>query len=249
MSGADPWARLRAVTPARIGLGRSGAGLPTRANLEFQFAHARARDAVHAPLDLAMLQEQLEGLDPVTVTSAAPDRATYLRRPDLGRRLSDEAYLSGVTGEVLFVLGDGLSSAALEANGTAVLRACLDRLGDMDVARPVIATQSRVALGDAIAQATGARIAVMLIGERPGLTVADSLGAYITYMARPGTPDSRRNCISNIHTRGGLSADLAAHKICWLLRQALRLELTGTGLKENAGALAAPGTTVGLPDS
>ncbi|MGI3167919.1 ethanolamine ammonia-lyase subunit EutC [Pseudooceanicola sp. C21-150M6] len=242
----DPWARLRAATPARIGLGRVGAGLPTAAQMEFQFAHARARDAVHTPLDVAALTAELEDLAPITVTSDAPDRTTYLRRPDLGRRLA-EADLPETGADVVFILADGLSSAALAAHGANVLRATLPKLDGLSIAPPVIATQARVALGDAIAAQMKARLVVTLIGERPGLTVADSLGAYITYGAKPGTPDSLRNCISNIHGRGGLTPDLAAHKIAWLVREALSRKLTGTGLKENAG-LPAPAPAPKLQD-
>lgn len=232
----DPWAKLRATTPARIGLGRAGTGLPTGANLEFQFAHARARDAVHSTLDVDQLTSDLTGLDTLYVASAAPDRASYLRRPDLGRKLApeDSEKLSHTPCDVLFVIADGLSCAAVQAHASAVIHATIPKLTGFRVGPVVIATQARVAIGDEIGGKIGARLSVLLVGERPGLTVADSLGAYLTYAPRPGIKDSARNCLSNIHGNGGMSYDLAAEKIAWLTREALRLELTGTALKENA---------------
>lgn len=234
----DPWARLRAATPARIGLGRAGAGLTTAANLEFQFAHARARDAVHTALDLDRLAADLAPLEVIRVASAAPNRATYLRRPDLGRRLADAPYPAldtGTPADIAIVIADGLSSDAVQTNAAGVAKAARAALAEFSHAPVVIASQARVAIGDEIGHRLGARLVVVLVGERPGLTVADSLGAYITYGPRPGRRDSARNCISNIHGQGGLSHEAAARKIAWIARQALKLELTGTGLKEDAG--------------
>ncbi|MGB0659163.1 MAG: ethanolamine ammonia-lyase subunit EutC [Mangrovicoccus sp.] len=238
---ADPWARLRAATPARIGLGRAGAGLTTKAHLEFQYAHARARDAVHRALDLAQLEADLAPAEVVRVASAAPDRATYLRRPDLGRQLAAQDWpelAAREASDLAIVIADGLSSDAVQTNAAGVAKALLKALPEFRLAPIVIASQARVAIGDAIGEKLKARLVVVLVGERPGLTVADSLGAYVTYGPRPGRRDSERNCISNIHGQGGLSHEEAAHKIAWIARQALKLELTGTGLKEDAGGQA-----------
>ncbi|MBA83433.1 ethanolamine ammonia-lyase subunit EutC [Thalassobius sp. S69A] len=234
----DPWARLRAATPARIGLGRSGAGLQTGTNLAFQFAHARARDAVHRAVDPVALAQELAPHPVIQLTSAAPDRATYLRRPDLGRMLSADSQdkLRGYEKpDVVFVIADGLSADAVQAHAVPVVRASVRAMPKIQIGPIVIATQARVAIGDQIGAALDARLSILLVGERPGLTVADSLGAYLTYAPMPGRKDSDRNCLSNIHGQGGLSYGEAAHKIAWLTREALKLGLTGTGLKEEAG--------------
>lgn len=243
----DPFARFRSVTRARIGLGRTGDALPIRAVLDFQLAHARARDAVHGLVDFTAMQQRIAASHPaIILKSRAKDRSTYLARPDLGRRVDPEA-LSGVTAgdyDVAFVIADGLSAAAVEAHAETVLAACLRRLGDLKVAPVVLGEQARVAFGDEAGAALGARIVVVLVGERPGLSVPDSLGAYLTFDPRVGRRDSERNCISNIHA-DGLSYELAADKIVWLVREALRLGLTGVDLKEDLGAtaLAAPAAT------
>lgn len=237
----DPWGRLRAFTPARIGLGRAGTAVPSSASLEFQFAHARARDAVHRAVDFEALADALAPRETRVVESAAPDRATYLRRPDLGRRLAPGAAQTlacDTAPDVVFVVADGLSADAVQAHAAAVIRACEAPLAGLSIGPVVLVRQGRVAIGDEVGGCLGAKLVVMLIGERPGLTVADSLGAYLTFEARPGRRDSERNCISNIHENGGLSHDLAAAKIAWLAREALRLRLTGTGLKDDAPGLA-----------
>jgi ethanolamine ammonia-lyase small subunit len=240
----DPWGRLRQATPARIGLGRVGDAPPLAAMLDFQLAHARARDAVHTPLDTAALAEALEGLPHVMVRSRAPDRATYLRRPDLGRRLEPECqdHLRAGAWDAVFVLGDGLSATAVQRHAPALLRAMLPKLADWAIAPVVIATQSRVALGDEVGAALGAGLCAMLIGERPGLSAADSLGVYLTYGPRPGRRDSERNCISNIHPAGGLSVEAAATKLAWLMTEARHRRLTGVDLKDDMPAIepAAP---------
>ena len=232
---ADPWAPLRRMTPARIGLGRRGDAPPLDAVLDFQLAHARARDAVHASLDIAALAAALEGRPHLAVRSQALERGTYLRRPDLGRRL-DPACLGDLPrGEwdAVFVLADGLSATAVQRHAVPLLDATLARLPGWRIAPVVIATQARVALGDEIGAALGARLCAMLIGERPGLSVADSLGVYLTHAPQPGRRDSERNCISNIHLSGGLSYEAAADKLAWLMAEALRLKLTGIGLKDD----------------
>ncbi|MBC9176527.1 ethanolamine ammonia-lyase subunit EutC [Roseomonas ludipueritiae] len=239
----DPWGRLRQTTPARIGLGRSGDAPPVGAMLDFQLAHARARDAVHTPLDIQALAAALDGLPHVSVRSLAPDRSTYLRRPDLGRRLDSDCVVQLPAGawDLAFVLADGLSARAVQQHAPKLLRAVLPKLPGWKVAPVVIATQGRVALGDEIGGALGAELCAVLIGERPGLSVADSLGVYLTYQPRAGRRDSERNCISNIHASGGLSPEAAATKLAWLLAEARHRRLTGVNLKDDSPVLdAAP---------
>lgn len=247
----DPFARFRNATRARIGLGRCGDGIPTSANLELQLAHARARDAVHGAVDFAAMAGRLAPRESIRVRSQCNGRTNYLARPDLGRRL-DPADVPRLEGgaisargvDVAFVLGDGLSAAAVEHHAEATLAACLKRLGDLQVGPVVLAEQARVALADEIGEAMRARLVVILIGERPGLSAPDSLGAYVTYAPRSGRMDSERNCVSNIHL-DGLSYEGAADKIVWLIREAFRLGLTGVLLKENsAGALSPPPVSI-----
>jgi len=237
----DPWARFRSATRARIALGRSGDALPTKALLEFQLAHARARDAVHSAVDFDRLAANLSPLETVRVHSAAPDRPTYLRRPDLGRRLDPASAAVLPVGEwdLVFVIADGLSAAAVQVNAAPLVHACTARMGDLRVGPVVLAEQARVALGDEVAAAMGARLVALLVGERPGLSAAESLGVYLTWDPKPGRADSERNCISNIHS-DGLSIQTAADKLCWLATEAARLKLTGVALKEDAPSLAGP---------
>ena len=239
----DPWAALRGTTRARIGLGRVGNAMPLHALLDFQLAHARARDAVHAPLDMVLMKNGLRPQASLTVRSAAPDRAAYLRRPDLGRLLDPACHdvldaLRRPGGwDVVFVLADGLSPVATQQHGVAMYQACLARLPGWAVAPPVVATQARVALGDAVAERLGARLCVVLIGERPGLSAANSLGAYLTWNPRVGHRDADRNCVSNIHA-DGLPLATAADLLTWLMREAARRKLTGVGLKDDRASLA-----------
>jgi ethanolamine ammonia-lyase small subunit len=228
----DPFAILRQATTARVGLGRAGQGLPTAPMLAFQLAHARARDAVHAALDIEALRDAL-GEPAILVRSAAPDRAAYLAKPDLGRRLdSATTRLPHGQADLAIVIADGLSATAVQAHAASVVTALRARLADWSFAPLIIAHQARVALGDPIGEALGARLVVVLIGERPGLSAADSLGAYITFDPKPGRRDSERNCVSNIRSPGGLSPDQAADKIAWLLTEARRLAFTGIDLKD-----------------
>ncbi|MCJ2037167.1 ethanolamine ammonia-lyase subunit EutC [Methylobacterium sp. J-068] len=259
----DPWARLARLTPARIGLGRAGAGLPTREVLRFGLAHAQARDAVHTPLDAEAVRSDIAalGFETLTVTSAAPDRATYLRRPDLGRALTDEARdaLGAEAGEgvdLALVVADGLSARAVHEGAAGFLAAFQPHVARAGwrLAPIVLATQARVALGDGIGAALKARAVVVLIGERPGLSSPDSLGLYLTLGPRIGRSDAERNCISNVRP-AGLSHDLAAFKLNWLLTQAFALGLSGVNLKDASGdALeSAPSSTLladgaGRPD-
>ncbi len=237
-SASDPWARLRTATRARIGLGRSGDGLPTTALLDFQFAHACARDAVHGQVDFDAMAARLAPLPTIRVKSAAPDRATYLRRPDLGRQLAPDsaASLSAGQWDMAIVIADGLSSAAVENHAAPTVQAILARLPGWRIAPVVLASQARVALGDHVGQLLGAAMTVLLVGERPGLSVADSLGIYLTYGPKMGRRDSERNCISNIHAHG-LSPDGAAAKLCWLATESRRRGLSGIDLKDEAPAL------------
>lgn len=229
------WAELRSATPARVGLGRVGSSMPLDALFEFQAAHAAARDAVHAPFDLSALAEALSPLTTIAVCSAATDRGVYLKRPDLGRALdqtSQEILLAAKASfDCFFVIADGLSSIAAQRYALPVIAECLPLLKDLALGPVVLAHQSRVALGDAIGEALGARLCIMLIGERPGLSVADSLGAYITFDPKTGRRDSERNCVSNIHARG-LNASEAASTITWLVREALRRSVSGVNLKD-----------------
>jgi ethanolamine ammonia-lyase small subunit len=237
----DPWAALRRATPARIGLGRSGDAMPLRPVLDFQLAHAEARDAVHAMLDIGALKDALAPLETIAVQSAASDRTIYLKRPDLGRALSaeDRAALERTAKpcDCLFVIADGLSAVAVARHAVSVITRCLPLLDGLAIGPVVLATQARVALGDPVGAALKARLCVMLIGERPGLSVADSLGAYITFEPRTGRRDSERNCISNIHDHGGLDYDQAARKLAWLIRAALNRGVTGIALKDADVAL------------
>ena len=233
------WREMRAFTQARIGLGRSGTALPTRALLAFDLAAARARDAVHQPLDTVLIGREA-GLDCLLVESRVPDRATYLRRPDLGRRLSERSAAllherAGGSGpDVAFVIADGLSASAAADYAMTVVNACRAGLRDLAIGPLVVARQARVALADEIGEIMAARLVVILLGERPGLAVANSLGLYLTWAPRVGTPDSRRNCLSNIHA-AGLMPETAGRTATWLIREAFRLRLSGIDLKENAG--------------
>jgi ethanolamine ammonia-lyase small subunit len=252
---ADPWGNLAERTPARIALGRAGASLPTSEVLRFGLAHARARDAVHAALDVSRAVQDIAalGFDVVTAHSAAPDRATYLVRPDLGRRLdppSQAALQAAAAGPVdlVFAVGDGLSATAVHAHAAALLGAMQPHLlhRRWSVGPVVVARQARVALGDEIGQALQARMVVMLIGERPGLSAPDSLGAYLTFDPRVGRSDAERNCISNIRP-AGLPPEVAADKLAWLIGEALRRQRTGVTLKDESGLALSGGPTPSLP--
>lgn len=236
----DLWSQLRSFTPARVGIASISGALPTAALLDLQQGQASARDAVHRAVDYPALAAGLpEGLGVLTVHSAAPDRAHYIRRPDLGRRLNAQgvatlaAHRSADPSDVTFIVADGLSSAAVMDQAAGTLRACLARLTGWRIAPVVLAQQARVALADEIAAILNSRISVILIGERPGITVANSLGAYLTWEPRPGRTDAERNCVSNIHGNG-LSWDAAAHNICWLLAQMKVRQCSGTVLKNEA---------------
>jgi ethanolamine ammonia-lyase small subunit len=231
-------AHLRALTPARVGLGRTGVSQQTRDLLDFQLAHAQARDAVHARLNAAPLAAQIEGDTRPRVLrlhSAAGTRAEYLQRPDLGRRLdeSGRALLAEQPSDpvdVALVIADGLSALAVERNVPPLLDELLPRLSDSRLAPLCIVEQGRVAIGDEIGSALNAQLVLVLIGERPGLSSLDSLGAYLTWNPRPGRLDAERNCVSNIRAEG-LSPARAAVQLAWIVAEARRLQLTGITLR------------------
>jgi ethanolamine ammonia-lyase small subunit len=240
---ADPWQVLRGLTSARIALGRAGTSLPTAAQLDFQYAHAQARDAVHLPFDREALLAELgtRGRDCLALRSAAPDRHTYLQRPDLGRRLDDEsaarlAEPGQAKGfDLAVVVADGLSALAVHRHALPMLQR-LDELAAAEgwsLAPVCLVEQGRVAVADEVAERLRARMVVMLIGERPGLSSPDSLGVYFTYAPRVGLNDASRNCISNIRLEG-LSYAMAAHKLLYLMREACRRQLSGVNLKDEA---------------
>ena len=234
---------LRELTPARVGLGRSGAGLPTEALLAFTLDHARARDAVHASFDTQALMAGLRelGLSPVELSSRAQTRRDYLRRPDLGRVLDAESqrlladhYSGGC--DVAMVIGDGLSPTAVNSHAVAFAGNLVPRLrGEgISIGHIAVASGARVALGDEIGEILAARMMVMLIGERPGLSAPDSLGVYLTFAPKVGCTDAERNCVSNIHA-AGLTSEEGAFKVAWLIREGLSRRVTGVALKDESG--------------
>lgn len=242
---ADAWQQLRSLTSARIALGHAGTSLPTAAQLDFQFAHAQARDAVHLAFDHGALAEQLAGRSRETLTlqSLAADRNIYLQRPDLGRRLSeasaeqlkDYAAAHSEGFDLALVVADGLSALAVQRHSPAML----ERIDEMaaaegwSLAPVVLVEQGRVAVADEIGALLKARMVVILIGERPGLSSPDSLGLYFTYAPRVGLNDAARNCISNVRLEG-MSYAMAAHKLLYLMREAWRRQLSGVNLKDDA---------------
>jgi ethanolamine ammonia-lyase small subunit len=238
------WTALRRLTAARIGLKRAGASLATAPLLDFQLAHARARDAVHEPLDEAGLKAELAELDdPVlTVSSAAQDRQTYLMRPDLGRRLDENsaALLAAHRGDydVAFVVADGLAARAVALHARPVLAGAMAalRAEGRKIAPLVIVRHGRVAVGDAVAVALGAACVAVLIGERPGLSAPDSMGAYLTWAPHGQTNDAERNCISNIHPQG-IGYDAGGLKLAHLLRAMCARRLSGVQLKDDSDRL------------
>ncbi|WP_442097877.1 ethanolamine ammonia-lyase subunit EutC [Pseudomonas sp. KB_15] len=240
----NPWLELRRLTPARIALGRTGTSIPTHAQLDFQYAHAQARDAVHLPFDHAALSSQLaeRGRESLLLHSAATDRNMYLQRPDLGRKLSDAsaqtlrdyaaAHPGGV--DLVIVVADGLSALAVHRHTLPFLARFEEQMADDWTIAPVILVeQGRVAVADEIGELLGAKMTVILIGERPGLSSPDSLGLYFTYNPKVGLTDAWRNCISNVRLEG-LSYGMAAHRLLYLMREACRRQLSGVNLKDEA---------------
>ena len=262
----NPWQTLRRFTAARIALGRAGVSLPTAPQLAFQLAHAQARDAVHLALDAQQLQQQLHAAgipgaaDCHILDSAAPDRLTYLQRPDLGRRLSAASRLALAAAgdevesriyDVGFVIADGLSSLAISSNAVPFLAAIQARLALRNwVQAPLaIVRQGRVAVGDEVGSLLRTRLVVVLIGERPGLSSPDSMGLYISWMPHVGMSDAERNCISNVRAEG-MRYDEAAYKLDYLLGEAHKRQLTGVALKdESAANLINPAEPPDMPRS
>ncbi|HEY4050146.1 MAG TPA: ethanolamine ammonia-lyase subunit EutC [Acidobacteriaceae bacterium] len=226
---------LRSFTPARIALKRAGVSVGTAPLLEFELAHALARDAVRAAMDARMLLDELrrQGLEALALKSRAPDRETYLKRPDFGRMLSKESAAQLTPGEydLVFVIADGLSAVAVERHALRLLQATLPLITGWRLAPICVVEQGRVAIGDAIGECLTAQLAVVLIGERPGLSSPDSLGAYITWRPGRGRKDAERNCISNIRQEG-LSYEAAARRLLFYLTEARRRQLTGVALKD-----------------
>jgi len=241
----NPWLELRRLTPARIALGRTGTSIPTSAQLDFQFAHAQARDAVHLPFDHGGLSSQLaeRGRDSLLLHSAAVDRHSYLQRPDLGRRLSDESaqrlrdYAAANPGgvDLAVVVADGLSALAVHKHTLPFLARMEEQTHaeGWSLSPVILVEQGRVAVADEIGQLLGAKMVVILIGERPGLSSPDSLGLYFTYNPKVGLTDAYRNCISNVRLEG-LSYGMAAHRLLYLMREACRRQLSGVNLKDEA---------------
>lgn len=248
----NPWQGLRRHTPARIALGRAGIGLPTGPQLDFQLAHAQARDAVHRPLDTMALCAELEalGLATVPLHSAAANHPVYLQRPDLGRRLDEASQrelaarrAAGQGGALAITVADGLSSLAVQRHAAPLIAALLPLLqpraedagSGWTIAPVAVVAQGRVAVGDAVGEALGAACTVVLIGERPGLSSPDSLGIYLTWAPRTGCTDAQRNCISNVRPEG-LAVAVAARRLAYLLGQARQRGLSGVALKDESEA-------------
>lgn len=243
----DPWASLKAFTSARIALGRTGTAIPLQEVLQFRLAHAHARDAVHSLLDTETLLTQLQNLKLSVnlLQSSAADRQEYLQRPDKGRRLHQASAdsLSAVVGDttqptIAIIVTDGLSATAINNNAHPLLELLIPMLQFAGIAiAPVsLVQQGRVAIGDEIGSLLKASLSVVLIGERPGLSSPDSLGIYLTWQPAIGLTDEARNCISNVRP-GGLSYRAAADKLFYLIKESLRLQLSGVALKDNEGLL------------
>jgi ethanolamine ammonia-lyase small subunit len=241
----DPLKSLKEFTAARIAIGRAGVSIPTKRSLEFNLAHAHARDAVYSVLDIDGLSDSLKQFDlPIlTLHSKAESRAQYLQRPDLGRKLKKTSVSkleeSAGNYDVVIIIADGLSATAVNEHAAVVIKHLMSLLSGAKLkpAPICLIEQGRVASGDKIGHELNAKMSIMLIGERPGLSAADSIGAYLTYNPKPGLTDESRNCISNIRPQG-LKPQLAAEKIFYLIQEAFRMKLSGVGLKDNQGLLS-----------
>jgi ethanolamine ammonia-lyase small subunit len=246
--GIDPLSALKEFTAARIGIGRTGASIPLKQSLAFKLAHAHARDAVYSELDIDKLSAELQQFElPVLqLHSQAAYREQYLQRPDLGRQLNEES-ISQLTDhstkaiDIVIVIADGLSAAAVNSNAVALLKILIPQLqaSGLKLAPICLVKQGRVAIADDVGMYMDAKLSLILIGERPGLSSADSMGAYLTFNPQPGLTDESRNCISNIRPHG-LHFKPAAKKIFYLVQEAFKRKLSGVGLKDNAGLLSEP---------
>lgn len=245
---SDAWISLRRFTQARIALGRAGHALPSKELIEFQLAHAQARDAVQLPWDIETFAKQLRGVgeNVIVLDTPAAGRDQYLRRPDRGRVLTGESRdrlrrFAGAAADLALVVSNGLSSTAVERHGIGLLREVLQgcREQNLRLTPLCLVPNGRVALSDDIGHALGARLAVIIVGERPGLSAADSLGIYLIFAPRPGNTDAQRNCISNIRPPEGLAYDQAAAKLLYLAGEALRRGLSGVGLKDEMNDMLA----------
>lgn len=242
ISAHDPWFELRRFTQARIGQGRAGCATPTAAQLEFQLAHAMARDAVHQPWAVARLADALsaKGWQALQLATAIDNRQHYLLRPDLGRRL-DEASRNALqelnlpVADLAIVVSNGLSSTAVEHHGLPLLQAIVAAYSEcsLTIAPICLVPNARVAVADEVGALLGTKISVIVVGERPGLSAADSLGLYLTYAPQPGRTDADRNCLSNIRPPAGMTCQAAADKLAYLTRQALQRQLSGVALKDD----------------
>ena len=247
----DPWAELKRFTAARIALGRSGSSLPLKESLAFRLDHARARDAVHSPFRRAELTARLAGAPCLELESSVADRGEYLTRPDKGRRLSSRSRTlleREKTGfDICLVVGDGLSARAIHENAAPFALACLNVFNQagLTVTPVCVVENARVAIADEIASLLSARLSIILIGERPGLSSPNSMGIYLTMNPGPGTTDERRNCISNVR-EGGLRLAEGVRKLGYLVEEAFRLGHSGVGLKDRMAADYLP---FGLPES
>jgi ethanolamine ammonia-lyase small subunit len=238
MSYDEIFEKFANLSQARVNLGKAGSGLPTKALLHFRQDFAQAKDAVYAVWDEEKLTKDVSelGLQVIHLHSAATNRAEFLKRPDKGRKLStDSRFLleqSNHENEIAIILADGLSASAIQQHACRFLEKFLPLIPDFKKEQIYVVKQGRVALSDEIGSLVKAKIAIILIGERPGLTTPDSMGIYFTFQPQQGKTDEQRNCISNIHTHG-LAYEYAAHKLDWLLRESIRLKLSGVHLKDN----------------
>jgi len=233
----DFWESLKALTHARIALGRAGNALPTAEWLMFKMAHSQARDSVWCELDPALLKEQLKipKSQWIEVQSQCQTKQEFLLRPDLGRKLGtefQEALPKNESIDCVLILADGLAAQALHRHAQCFTDKFLELLAQKGFkSGPVVlARYARVALGDAIGEHLRARSVLVLIGERPGLGSSESLSIYFTYQPQVGKTDAQRNCISNIQDRG-IPPEHAAEMAVLLLEQALKKQLSGVDLK------------------
>ncbi len=242
----DIWSNLRKYTDARIALGRTGASIPTEKHLEFQLAHARARDSVNSRIDFSEIKLELNrmNLSYIELETKAKDKSLYLKRPDLGKELSIEANQSlsekKEKSKLVIILGDGLSAKAIQKQSIPFLKEFLPSLDSSISVFPIVLVEgARVAVSDEIGQVIGAEIAMILIGERPGLSSPDSMGLYLTYNPKKERQDSDRNCISNIREEG-LNHRAAAEKANYLLTGALSKKISGVMLKDDMSSFKFP---------